>query len=63
VPPFVSVAIELGRGNLRLDLGGMTASMSASVRDASKGSLSIKLKRAGWDGVLLRSILKGLKVE
>ena len=32
-------------------------------RDASKGSLSIKLKRAGWDDVFLRSILNGLTVE
>jgi predicted transposase YbfD/YdcC len=29
-------------------------------RDTSKGSLSIKLKRAGWDDAFLRSILKGL---
>jgi len=29
-------------------------------RDTSKGSLSIKLKRAGWDDAFLRSILNGL---
>lgn len=29
-------------------------------RDTSKGSLSIKLKRAGWDDTFLRSILNGL---
>jgi len=29
-------------------------------RDTSKGSLSIKLKRAGWDDTFLRSILKDL---
>ncbi len=29
-------------------------------RDNSKGSLSIKLKRAGWDDDFLRSVLKGL---
>ena len=29
-------------------------------RDTSKGSLSIKLKRAGWDDAFLRSILRGL---
>lgn len=29
-------------------------------RDTSKGSLSIKLKRAGWDNAFLRSILNGL---
>jgi predicted transposase YbfD/YdcC len=32
-------------------------------RDTSKGSLSIKLKRAGWDEAFLRSILNGLKVD
>ena len=30
-------------------------------QDTSKGSLSIKLKRAGWDEGFLRSILNGLK--
>lgn len=30
-------------------------------RDQSKGSLSIKLKRAGWDDAFLRSILNGLE--
>ena len=30
-------------------------------QDTSKGSLSIKLKRAGWDEDFLRSILNGLK--
>lgn len=29
-------------------------------RDTSQGSLSIKLKRAGWDNAFLRSILNGL---
>lgn len=29
-------------------------------RDASKGSLSIKLKRAGWDDNILRNILNSL---
>ncbi|TCM78990.1 IS4 family transposase [Rhodovulum steppense] len=29
-------------------------------RDTSKGSLSIKLKRAGWDDDFLRNVLKGL---
>jgi predicted transposase YbfD/YdcC len=29
-------------------------------RDTSKGSLSIKLKRAGWDDDFLRKVLKGL---
>ena len=29
-------------------------------RDTAKGSLSIKLKRAGWDDAFLRSILRGL---
>ena len=29
-------------------------------RDTSQGSLSIKLKRAGWDDMFLRSILNGL---
>lgn len=31
-------------------------------RDTSKGSLSIKLKRAGWDEAFLCSIINGLKV-
>lgn len=30
-------------------------------QDNSKGSLSIKLKRAGWDEVFLCSIINGLK--
>jgi hypothetical protein len=29
-------------------------------RDTSKGSLSIKLKRAGWDEAFLCSVLNGL---
>jgi len=29
-------------------------------RDTSKGSLSIKLKRAGWDDDFLRNVLNGL---
>jgi hypothetical protein len=29
-------------------------------RDTSKGSLSIKLKRAGWDEDFLRKVLNGL---
>ena len=29
-------------------------------RDTSKGSLSIKLKRAGWDDEFLRNVLKDL---
>ena len=29
-------------------------------RDTSKGSLSIKLKRAGWDDDFLRKVLDGL---
>jgi hypothetical protein len=29
-------------------------------RDTSKGSLSIKIKRAGWDTTFLRSILSDL---
>lgn len=31
-------------------------------RDTSKGSLTIKLKRAGWDDEFLRHILNGLAV-
>ena len=31
-------------------------------RDASKGSLSIKLKRAGWNDDFLRSVLNSLAV-
>jgi hypothetical protein len=30
-------------------------------RDKSKGSLSIKIKRAGWDTTFLRSILSDLE--
>jgi uncharacterized membrane protein len=29
-------------------------------RDTSKGSLSIKLKRTGWDDDFLRNVLNGL---
>ncbi|MBW7057961.1 ISAs1 family transposase [Paracoccus bogoriensis] len=32
-------------------------------RDTSRGSLSIKLRRAGWDDDFLRSVLNGLAIE
>ena len=37
--------------------------LDVARRDTSKGSLSIKLQRAGWDNVFLLSILTGLEAK
>ena len=37
--------------------------LDVARRDTSKGSLSIKLQRAGWDNAFLLSILTGLEAK
>lgn len=58
VAPLVRATMANAPGNIAVL---RRRALDVVRQDTSKGSLSIKLKRAGWDETFLCNILNGLK--